>query len=694
MKAARASQRQHLDADRSSGSGVGGATCTPDLQRATNTRLASLVDPDAKAYRADSNNFFDMGLLLLPHIEYDDDQLVPPPIPDGDAMPSVDGLGLATQLLSCALYEPGIQPLVAALIATTTAYRGFMSEATHPGPVPRAYDIPREVAAQVSAKVAEEVTTGVSIDLGPASARDPATATLINPLFGVVKGPWRMAPATAAAISAGDQGALEAAAAEVDTAVWSAFLSHRAEGASAPSALRRALETAVDSDHPDTSVRKISDSRGTTNTRQPYLPFSLPPMHALYTGLMQGAWLTSVDFRSGYQHIRLHPAYRRFFASIWQGRLYQSLVMLFGEQNAPVVFSWLSSALMLVACCSGVDLTFTYLDDEQLQAVSEEAAVISKHQMLALLAFMGVHVKRKVVAGAVVMPKVHGPTRRIEQLGIETCTVSGTLRLTPAKKLKSAVYLRLAIRLLDTEHDVPAFFLSKLAGVCSRLAALTHGLALHLGPVHHAAARGLQGTTARGALRGLLAEVLHHLPMLAHRVVEFTPEAPLSITDVVQTDASNNGTSVAVAAVCVATGQALWATSAAPNDCQSSSQRLEIAAILLAAACWGHTWAGRFVRFESDSVAAVYAINGCHAARESCAHLVAAILRIASCMPFRLVCEWNPRDYNVAADGAAKARSIDDVLFSLVSSRPDVDWRVRALSFDFIKTACSTATFA
>ncbi|GJP78674.1 hypothetical protein CLOP_g8945 [Closterium sp. NIES-67] len=77
---------------------------------------------------------------------------------------------------------------------------------------------------------------------------------------------------------------------------------------------------------------------------------SVPPFR--YEGLnrvpelvQQDDWLSTIDLKSGYHHVDIHPSYWRFLGFTLQGQRFQFLSLPFGLATAPFVFTQLIKQL-------------------------------------------------------------------------------------------------------------------------------------------------------------------------------------------------------------------------------------------------------------------------------------------------------------------------------------------------------------
>ena len=76
----------------------------------------------------------------------------------------------------------------------------------------------------------------------------------------------------------------------------------------------------------------------------------------------RGDQSVSYDLKSGYYHVGLHPASRRFVGIQWEGLYYEYTCLPFGLSTAPWVFSKVMRELVMYWKRGGVRL-LPYLDD-------------------------------------------------------------------------------------------------------------------------------------------------------------------------------------------------------------------------------------------------------------------------------------------------------------------------------------------
>ena len=106
--------------------------------------------------------------------------------------------------------------------------------------------------------------------------------------------------------------------------------------------------------------------------------FSMDHAQVIREALAPGMWATSIDLSDAYLHIPIHPKYWKFLVFQVGNRRFQFMVLPFGLNTAPRVFSAVMKALKRWARQQGM-LLFQYLDDWlQLHLITQ---VLSEHTM-------------------------------------------------------------------------------------------------------------------------------------------------------------------------------------------------------------------------------------------------------------------------------------------------------------------------
>lgn len=176
-----------------------------------------------------------------------------------------------------------------------------------------------------------------------------------------------------------------------------------------------------------------------------------------------------------------------------------------------------------------------------------------------------------------------------------------------------------------------------------------------------------------------LTMLLDGLAGLASRDLIWFKDATWHIARRIITDASlfpgGPTPSIGLAAIDAKEKKVLFATSFALNEVRSSTQRLEVLAMAIAADAWGGRWRDELVRFDSDATAAVNAVNAERAKRQSTRRLLRIMFDAAARCMFVLMAEWLPREWNDLADAVSKCRSAAAVR-AVLHARSLGDWTV------------------
>ena len=118
----------------------------------------------------------------------------------------------------------------------------------------------------------------------------------------------------------------------------------------------------------DAGARLVIDYREINKICRPD-PYPIPLLHALPDNLATATWFTTLDLRSGYNNIRIHPGHEKFAAFRTHKGVYQPLVMQFGMMNSPAVFQRAMNQLFEDLLQEGV---LIYLDDIIIYAENQE----------------------------------------------------------------------------------------------------------------------------------------------------------------------------------------------------------------------------------------------------------------------------------------------------------------------------------
>ena len=88
--------------------------------------------------------------------------------------------------------------------------------------------------------------------------------------------------------------------------------------------------------------------------------------------IQRDAWLTTVDLKDGYFHLKLHPESRKLVGVKWRGKFFKCKVLHWGRSCVPFLFT---EVMKPIAGCLWRDhqvLTNWYLDDALIFGKSQE----------------------------------------------------------------------------------------------------------------------------------------------------------------------------------------------------------------------------------------------------------------------------------------------------------------------------------
>ena len=110
--------------------------------------------------------------------------------------------------------------------------------------------------------------------------------------------------------------------------------------------------------------------------------FQMDHAQVIRDAISPGMWATSIDLSDAYLHIPIHPLYWKFLVFQVGNKRYQFMVLPFGLNTAPRVFSAVMKALKRWARLQGI-MIFQYLDDWLLlhlitQVLTEQTLALTR----------------------------------------------------------------------------------------------------------------------------------------------------------------------------------------------------------------------------------------------------------------------------------------------------------------------------
>ena len=102
--------------------------------------------------------------------------------------------------------------------------------------------------------------------------------------------------------------------------------------------------------------------------------FKMETPETIRTSLLQGEWVTPVDFKDAYFHIPIQKQSRKYLRFQVQDQTYQFKALPFGLSTAPMEFTVITKEVKLMAMHKGIRI-HQYLDDWLVRAKSPQACL-------------------------------------------------------------------------------------------------------------------------------------------------------------------------------------------------------------------------------------------------------------------------------------------------------------------------------
>lgn len=354
--------------------------------------------------------------------------------------------------------------------------------------------------------------------------------------------------------------------------------------------------------------------------------------------LGKGTLLAKVDVKEAFRIIPVHPHDRLLLGMLWDSKLYLDKCLPFGLRSAPLLFTALADALEWVLRQHGINQVFHYIDDFIL-AGKPASNECSEHLARTLQIFtkLGIPVEPS---------KLEGPATCITILGIEVDTIKQELRL-PEDKLA---------RLRDLTHSWRGQKCCKKRDLLSLIGTLQHAASV-VRPGRAFVRRMIDLSTSRNHMEAWLRlnwefrsdlEWWFQLASAWNGVSLLAPLRRQSPDLELTTDASGSWGCGAFHEV--DWFQLQWEEKSEPPNITVK----ELTPIVLAAALWGHKWAGKTIRARCDNMAVVHILNSRTSKDNNAMHLVRCLCLIECYCNFTIVSKHIPGSHNDLADALSR----------------------------------------
>ena len=178
--------------------------------------------------------------------------------------------------------------------------------------------------------------------------------------------------------------------------------------------------------------------------------------------------MTNLDLSDAYYSIPIDKHSRRYLQFIFEGKLYQFKVLVFGLNTAPRIFSKCMKPVVAFIRVKGI-LIIIYLDDILLAARTYHECLCQTNFAIDLLESLGFrinHEKSQLI-----------PSQHIPFLGFVVDSTTMTIGL-PLEKIASIQSLAAALK--ESSQPVTLRSLSRLIGMCTATC-----LAVFQAPAHY-----------------------------------------------------------------------------------------------------------------------------------------------------------------------------------------------------------------
>ena len=85
-------------------------------------------------------------------------------------------------------------------------------------------------------------------------------------------------------------------------------------------------------------------------------------LRSVLRAVKPGDWLASIDLKDAYLHVPIRPSHRQYLRFAFRGRCYQWLVLPFGLNTAPLVWTKVVAPIMEILHLQGIFIS-PYIDD-------------------------------------------------------------------------------------------------------------------------------------------------------------------------------------------------------------------------------------------------------------------------------------------------------------------------------------------
>lgn len=437
------------------------------------------------------------------------------------------------------------------------------------------------------------------------------------------------------------------------------------EGPPSAAAVTRALMAQAMPEKP----RLVFDYSTRLNPAGVAWPYAMTTIAEMLLRMEPGGWLGSVDYESGFHHMRVHPHDQSYmgFRDARTGQLYVPERLMFGLRSAPGSFCTVTAELnataqRLVERDLGVGLAFlfVFIDDTFVWGRTEAAAVRALEIFEAYADSVGA--KRKSV-------KTRPPAQEGPLLGLRLDTQRMALSLPADKKWSMLFVLHAMIGLYKRGVGLCRSVLVKLAGKLAHFCTVWPEGLPHLAPIYECTSAGRGGLMALEDCKPAVSALRYFERVLslgrsAGALCIPAPMSPAAAPWVTSSSdaAGNVGFAVCVGPVVI---WGLWQEDFAAAD-RSIGAKEAYAPLMMEDAA-GDLLAGFDWFPQLDNLPDCFALQKGYTKDKELRPFLAGLL--CSRRSGRTIGIWRPRFFNAYMDEASKTRVAQEVRAAMVRYR-------------------------
>ena len=351
----------------------------------------------------------------------------------------------------------------------------------------------------------------------------------------------------------------------------------------------------------------------------------------------KGSYLVKADIQGAYRMVPVHPEDQHLLGVEWNGAVFIDKVLPFGLRSAPKIFSAVADAILWILTKKDITKGLHYLDDFVLVAGSREEALRQKQAMLSTFENLQVPIEQS---------KLEGPDTCLTFLGIEIDTDQLQLCL-PHKKL---VDLKALLAAYMGHISIPKKEVERLTGLLQFACKVVRPGRPFLHRLYVLQEIGSHPRHLVRLNKPARADIIWwHLFVERWNGISLLWDLGLVKNDLkVYSDASGSWG-------CAAFQHPHWFQLGwNPHLCQLSIAVKELIPVVLAAALFGHQWAGKVVRFVVDNKSVVDVLNATFYSDTHVMHLIRLLVFFAAKYNFWFTAAHIPGKNNVIADALSR----------------------------------------